>query len=90
VYAYKIYTASSHRGRRLMAANQAHALRTLLPARPERLFSCVEATNYASLRSDVWLGARTVGSFGYWRGRERAIGYTSPRCSRNPFGVVAQ
>jgi hypothetical protein len=43
-----------------------------------------------AIGDDVWLGARTVGSFGYWRGRERAIGYTSPRCSRNPFGVVAQ
>lgn len=89
-YAYKLYTASSHRGRRLMAVNQAHALRTLLPGPPQRLFSCVEAANHASLRSDVWLGARLIGAFGYWRGRRRAIGYTSARCRREPFGILPQ
>lgn len=87
-YAYKLYTASSHRGRRLMAINQAHALRTLLPDPPRRLFSCVEAANHASRRSDAWLGARLIGVFGYWRGHGRAIGYTSARCSRKPFGVL--
>jgi len=90
VYAYKLYTASDHRGRRLMASNQAHALRTLLPDAPPRLFSCVEAANHASLQSDVWLGARRIGAFGYWHGRRRTIGYTNVRCGRESFTVLPQ
>ncbi|MCC7463425.1 MAG: hypothetical protein IT480_13310 [Gammaproteobacteria bacterium] len=88
IYAYKIYTAGSHRGQRLMALNQAHALRQLQPT-PRRLLSCIETSNRASLRSTEWLGARCIGTFGYWQGSELTIGYTSPRCRRAPFAVQA-
>ncbi len=86
VYAYKINTAGSHRGRRLMAANQAYALRYLQPA-PSRILSCIEASNRASLRASRWVGARVLGTFGYWRLHDRAIGYSSPRCERIAFAV---
>jgi acetyltransferase (GNAT) family protein len=87
VYMYKAFTAERYRGQRLHAIGVTLALRHYLAKGYRGLVSCVEATNFDSLKSCYRMGYAVVGSVWLVRIPGRYFTWTSPGCRRLDFRV---
>jgi hypothetical protein len=88
IYMYQGYTHHDYRGQRLHAIGMTMALNKYLQRGFKGIVSCVDATNFNSLKSVYRMGYRNFGKLYIFKALGQSLVYRTPGCKEYDYRLV--